>query len=106
MANADKSRQALDELGVPLVRAEISHRIPSRDAGSPQVKTRTPVQRTGPLINPAHPPLVLIGVYSPELVLLIAETLRVLGHQRAAVAYIAAAWMRFRPCADDCRGAA
>jgi anthranilate phosphoribosyltransferase len=33
----------------------------------------------GPLINPAHPPLALIGVYSPELVLPIAETLRVLG---------------------------
>ena len=28
----------------------------------------------GPLINPAHPPLALIGVYSPELVLPIAET--------------------------------
>jgi anthranilate phosphoribosyltransferase len=36
----------------------------------------------GPLINPAHPPLALIGVYSPELVLPIAETLRVLGYQR------------------------
>lgn len=41
----------------------------------------------GPLINPAHPPLALIGVYSPELVLPIAETLRVLGYQRAAVVH-------------------
>ncbi len=38
-------------------------------------------------INPAHPPLALIGVCSPELVLPIAETLRVLGNQRAAVVH-------------------
>ncbi|MGU0015652.1 hypothetical protein ACVXG9_05545 [Escherichia coli] len=39
----------------------------------------------GLLINPAHPPLALIGVYSPELVLPIAETLRVLGINAAVV---------------------
>jgi anthranilate phosphoribosyltransferase len=41
-----------------------------------QLKTRTLFNVLGPLINPAHPPLALIGVYSPELVLPIAETLR------------------------------
>lgn len=41
----------------------------------------------GPLINPAYPPPALIGVYSPELVLPIAEALHVLGHQRAAVVH-------------------
>nr|WP_250376787.1 hypothetical protein [Escherichia coli] len=40
-----------------------------------QLKTRTLFNVLGPLINPAHPPLALIGVYSPELVLPIAETL-------------------------------
>ncbi len=52
-----------------------------------QLKTRTLFNVLGPLINPAHPPLALIGVYSPELVLPIAETLRVLGYQRAAVVH-------------------
>ena len=49
--------------------------------------SRTLFNVLGPLINPAHPPLALIGVYSPELVLPIAETLRVLGYQRAAVVH-------------------
>lgn len=39
------------------------------------------------LINPAHPPLALIGVYSPQLVQPVAETLRMLGYQRAAVVH-------------------
>jgi anthranilate phosphoribosyltransferase len=52
-----------------------------------QLKTRTLFNILGPLINPARPPLALIGVYSPELVLPIAETLRMLGYQRAAVVH-------------------
>ncbi len=58
------------------------HAIPVRQ----QLKTRTLFNVLGPLINPAHPPLALIGV-CPELVLPIAETLRVLGYQRAAVVH-------------------
>ncbi|HBI0384734.1 TPA: anthranilate phosphoribosyltransferase [Salmonella enterica subsp. enterica serovar Dublin] len=86
--NADKSRQALDELGVcflfaPKYHAGFRHAMPVRQ----QLKTRTLFNVLGPLINPAHPPLALIGVYSPELVLPIAETLRVLGYQRAAVVH-------------------
>ncbi len=78
--NADKSRQALDELGVcflfaPKYHTGFRHAMPVRQ----QLKTRTLFNVLGPLINPAHPPLALIGVYSPELVLPIAETLRVLG---------------------------
>ena len=80
--NADKSRQALDELGVcflfaPKYHTGFRHAMPVRQ----QLKTRTLFNVLGPLINPAHPPLALIGVYSPELVLPIAETLRVLGYQ-------------------------
>ena len=46
--NADKSRQALDELGVcfPLC-AEVSHRIPPCDAGSPATENPHSVQRAG-----------------------------------------------------------
>lgn len=86
--NADASREALDELGVcflfaPKYHTGFRHAMPVRQ----QLKTRTLFNVLGPLINPAHPPLALIGVYSPELVLPIAETLRVLGYQRAAVVH-------------------
>ncbi|WP_312417023.1 anthranilate phosphoribosyltransferase, partial [Pseudescherichia sp.] len=86
--NAEKSRDALDELGVcflfaPKYHTGFRHAMPVRQ----QLKTRTLFNVLGPLINPAHPPLALIGVYSPELVLPIAETLRVLGYQRAAVVH-------------------
>ncbi len=63
--NADKSRQALDELGVcflfaPKYHTGFRHAMPVRQ----QLKTRTLFNVLGPLINPAHPPLALIGVYS------------------------------------------
>lgn len=85
---AEASRQSLDELGVcflfaPLYHTGFRHAMPVRQ----QLKTRTLFNVLGPLINPAHPPLALIGVYSPELVLPIAETLKVLGYQRAAVVH-------------------
>lgn len=85
---AQASRQALDELGVcflfaPQYHSGFRHAMPVRQ----QLKTRTLFNVLGPLINPARPPLALIGVYSPELVLPIAETLRVLGYQRAAVVH-------------------
>jgi anthranilate synthase/phosphoribosyltransferase len=85
---AERSREALDDLGVcflfaPKYHTGFRHAMPVRQ----QLKTRTLFNVLGPLINPAHPPLALIGVYSPELVLPIAETLRVLGYQRAAVVH-------------------
>ena len=53
-----------------------------------QLKTRTLFNVLGPLINPAHPPLALIGVYSPELVLPdCGNPCAVLGYQRAAVVH-------------------
>jgi anthranilate synthase/phosphoribosyltransferase len=73
--NAERSREALDDLGVcflfaPKYHTGFRHAMPVRQ----QLKTRTLFNVLGPLINPAHPPLALIGVYSPELVLPIAET--------------------------------
>ena len=86
--SAEASREALDDLGVcflfaPKYHTGFRHAMPVRQ----QLKTRTLFNVLGPLINPAHPPLALIGVYSPELVLPIAETLRVLGYKRAAVVH-------------------
>lgn len=86
--SAAESRQALDELGVcflfaPQYHTGFRHAMPVRQ----QLKTRTLFNVLGPLINPAHPPLTLIGVYSQELVLPIARALKVLGYQRAAVVH-------------------
>ncbi|MFW5392342.1 anthranilate phosphoribosyltransferase [Yersinia sp. 2544 StPb PI] len=86
--SAEQSRLALDELGVcflfaPQYHTGFRHAMPVRQ----QLKTRTLFNVLGPLINPARPPLALIGVYSSELVLPIAQTLQVLGYQRAAVVH-------------------
>lgn len=83
-----QSRQALDDLGVcflfaPQYHTGFRHAMPVRQL----LKTRTLFNVLGPLINPARPPLALIGVYSPHLVKPIAETLRFLGYQRAAVVH-------------------
>ncbi|NIG98775.1 MAG: anthranilate phosphoribosyltransferase [Serratia symbiotica] len=85
---AQEARKALDDLGVcflfaPQYHSGFRHAMPVRQ----QLKTRTLFNVLGPLINPARPPLALIGVYSPELVLPITETLRMLGYQRAAVVH-------------------
>ncbi len=82
------ARQALDDLNLcflfaPHYHSGFRHAMPVRK----QLGTRTLFNVLGPLINPARPPLALIGVYSPELVQPIAETLRVLGYQRAAVVH-------------------
>lgn len=85
---AEAARQALDDLNVcflfaPQYHTGFRHAMPVRQ----QLKTRTLFNVLGPLINPARPPLAVIGVYSPELVLPIAQTLKVLGYQRAAVVH-------------------
>lgn len=85
---AKDARQQLDEVGLCFLFAPQYH-SGFRYAASvrQQLKTRTLFNVLGPLINPARPPLALIGVYSPELVMPIADTLRVLGYQRAAVVH-------------------
>lgn len=83
-----QSRLALDQLGVcflfaPQYHSGFRHAARVRE----QLKTRTLFNVLGPLINPARPPLALIGVYIPQLVLPIAHTLQQLGYQRAAVVH-------------------
>lgn len=87
-APAELARQMLDEFNVcflfaPQYHTGFRHAMPVRQ----QLKTRTLFNVLGPLINPARPSHALIGVYSPALVLPIAETLRMLGYQRAAVVH-------------------
>lgn len=86
--SAEAARQALDELGLcflfaPHYHSGFRHAMPVRQ----QLKTRTIFNLLGPLVNPARPTRALIGVYSPELVLPLAESLRELGYQHAAVVH-------------------
>ncbi|UDG80199.1 anthranilate phosphoribosyltransferase [Candidatus Steffania adelgidicola] len=85
---AEISRQALDELGIcflfaPQYNSGLRYTMPVRKL----LKTRTIFNILGPLLNPARPPLALIGVYSPQLVLPIAKTLQMLDYHRAAVVH-------------------
>ncbi len=85
--SAQSARDALDELGVCfyLHRNTIvgSAMRPVRT----QLKTRTLFNVLGPLINPARPPIALIGVYQESLVKPVSETLQMLGFTRAAVVH-------------------
>ncbi|WP_238925775.1 anthranilate phosphoribosyltransferase [Vibrio metschnikovii] len=86
--SAEQTRQAMDELGVAFLFAPhyhqgVRHAMPVRQT----LKTRTIFNILGPLINPARPTIQLMGVYSPELVLPIAQTMLQMGLQRAAVVH-------------------
>ncbi len=84
----ENARQALDDQNVcflfaPQYHSGFRYAMPVRK----QLQTRTLFNVLGPLINPARPPLALIGVYSPQLIQPVAETLKVLGYRRAAVVH-------------------
>lgn len=86
--SAEQSRQALDDLGVaflfaPHYHSGVRHAMPVRQS----MKTRTIFNILGPLINPARPNIQLMGVYSPELLRPIAQTMLHMGLQRAAVVH-------------------
>jgi len=51
------------------------------------LKTRTLFNLLGPLVNPANPSHILVGVYNPQLLLPFAETLKLLGYQNALVVH-------------------
>lgn len=85
---ASESRKALDELGIcflfaPRYHSGVRHAMEVRRA----MKTRTIFNILGPLINPARPPLELLGVYEPGLVRPIAEALVALDLKRAIVVH-------------------
>ncbi|MEY2525262.1 MAG: anthranilate phosphoribosyltransferase [Verrucomicrobiota bacterium] len=50
-------------------------------------KSRSIFSLLGPLLNPAHPPRQLIGVFAPHLTTLFAEVLRKLGRKKAWVVH-------------------
>ena len=84
----EKSRQTLDETGfcfllAPLYHPGIAHAGPVRRA----LKVRTIMNSLGPCLNPARPPVQLLGVADPRLLRPVAETLQALGIGRALVVH-------------------
>ncbi|GHV39664.1 anthranilate phosphoribosyltransferase [Synergistales bacterium] len=80
------ARRLLDELRVTFLYAPHYHSgvrfvQPVRKA----LATRTMFNVLGPLINPSRPPVMLVGVYELSLCEVVAETLRLLGCERALV---------------------
>lgn len=86
--SAPTARHCLDQSGLcflfaPNYHAGIKHAMEVRTT----LKTRTLFNLLGPLVNPARPSHILIGVYSPDLLLPFAKTLQLLGYQNAMVVH-------------------
>ncbi|PKG97132.1 anthranilate phosphoribosyltransferase [Paraglaciecola sp. MB-3u-78] len=86
--SAYTARQCLDEsnlcfLFAPNYHSGIRHAMPVRTT----LKTRTLFNLLGPLVNPARPSHIIIGVYAPELLMPFAKTLQLLGYQKALVVH-------------------
>ena len=84
----EKSRKTLDETGfcfllAPLYHPGIAHAGAVRRA----LKVRTIMNSLGPCLNPARPPVQLLGVADPRLLRPIAETLQALGIGLALVVH-------------------
>lgn len=82
------ARRCLDEVGVTFLFAPhyhpgTRHVMPVRKA----LATRTVFNLLGPLVNPASPPVMLVGVYDAALCPLVAATLGLLGCERALVVH-------------------
>lgn len=82
------ARRCLDETGVtflfaPRYHAGIRHATTARK----RLATRTIFNILGPLLNPARPPCMLVGVYDPALCRIVAEALNSLGCGTALVVH-------------------
>ncbi|MEO7655096.1 MAG: anthranilate phosphoribosyltransferase [Sphingomicrobium sp.] len=87
-ASPETSRRILDETGfcfllAPQYHPGIAHAGPVRRA----LKVRTIMNLLGPCLNPARPPVQLLGVPEPKLLEPIARTLCALGVERALVVH-------------------
>lgn len=84
----ERSREVHDQTGfcfllAPLYHPGIAHAGPVRR----QLKVRTIMNLLGPCLNPAHPPVQLLGVAERKLMRPIAETLLALGVERGLVVH-------------------
>ena len=83
-----QSRRVLDETGIcflfaPLYHPGLKHAGPVRR----QLKVRTIMNVLGPCLNPAEPPVQLLGVADPKLLEPVAATLAALGVETALVVH-------------------
>jgi len=83
-----QSGQAIREIGIgflfaPAAHSATRHAVPARK----EVGVRTVFNLLGPLTNPAAAHSQILGVYSPDLIGLVASTLAELGVHRAFVAH-------------------
>ncbi len=84
----EQSRRVLDETGFCFLLAPAYHPgIAHAGAVRRTLGVRTIMNLLGPCLNPARPPVQLLGVPSPDRLLPIAETLRALGVERALVVH-------------------
>lgn len=86
--DVEQVRRCIEEVGVGFMFAP-NHHPAMRHAIGPrrEMGVRTLFNILGPLTNPAKTPNQLLGVYSPELVPLMAEVLRRLGSRHVLVVY-------------------
>lgn len=83
-----KSREALDKINICFLFAPYYYKIFKNISYIRNIlKTRTIFNILGPIINPAKPPLSLIGVYNKNLLFPMAKTLKILGYKRAVIIY-------------------
>ena len=86
--SALESRDILDQTGFCFLLAPNYHPgIAHAGAVRRALKVRTIMNLLGPCLNPARPPVQLLGVADPKLLRPIAETLRALGVDRALVVH-------------------
>ena len=84
----ERAARALDEAGIcflfaPAYHPGLRHAGPVRKA----LKVRTVMNLLGPCLNPAAPPVQLLGVAAPRLIEPVAEVLAALGVERALVVH-------------------
>jgi anthranilate phosphoribosyltransferase len=87
-ASPDISRRALDQTGIcflfaPNYHPGLRHAGPARRS----LGVRTMMNILGPCVNPAEPPIQLMGVSEPRFLEPVAETLKALGVSRALVVH-------------------
>ncbi|MCH8347439.1 MAG: anthranilate phosphoribosyltransferase [Proteobacteria bacterium] len=84
----DAARACLDEIGFTFLYAPLYHQaVKNVGVVRKELKTRTVFNILGPLVNPAHPPVQLVGVYAPGLCRPVIETLKLLGCRSAMVVH-------------------
>jgi len=85
---ASVSETCLDELGICFMFAPLYHGATARVAGlRRELGVQTTFNLLGPLTNPAGAPRQIVGVSSREVVELMAQTLALLGTERAWVVH-------------------